>query len=101
MGDFLEATRCVKAGGQLIGERFNVREAVRARRTDSFFVEPLCVELSIFNSRYLGADYSGAAFKILWTVLRPFHELFIVSRCRLDVLLKIIGRSAIARCRMT
>src|SRR5262245_63174454 len=62
--DLLEAARRVKACRKFVRERFNVHEVVRARRTDRFFVEALCVELAIFDSGDLGADYGGAAFKI-------------------------------------
>src|SRR6516165_3715036 len=71
MCDVLEAVRRVKAGRKFVRDRFNVHESVRARRTDRLFIEALCVELPIFDSGYLGADYGSAAFKILRAVLRP------------------------------
>src|SRR6516162_6530867 len=96
MRNVLETAHRVKAGRKLVGERLNVHEVVRARRTDRPFIEALCVDLPIFDSGYLGADDCGAAFKILRAVSYPFHELSVAgTQCR-DVLLEIIRRCAVA-----
>ena len=46
-GDLLEATGCVEAGSEFIGERFIVNKAVGAGRADGLFVEALGIELCV------------------------------------------------------
>src|SRR5262249_23980226 len=96
MRKLLKDTSGEKAGRQLIGADFDMHDSVDARRKDRHYVEAPHVEYPIFYSGYLGGDYCGAAFKILWAVSYPFRELSVAgTQCR-NVLHEVIRRCAVA-----
>src|SRR5258705_5856942 len=76
----LQAARGVKAGSQLVGERFVVDETICACRRDGLFVKALGIELPPFDPRDLGADQCRTILEVLRAVRRPSPELP-VMRC--------------------
>ena len=89
LGNRLEATRRVEAGGQFVGERLIVNEAVGAGRADGLFVEALGIELAAFEARDLGADQGGAVLEIVWAIRRPELEVPVVGGQCVEMLLPI------------
>ena len=71
VGTGLEATGGIEAGGQFIGERLVVHQAVVVGRADRLFVETLGVELAAFEAGDLGAGQRGAACEVLRAVPGP------------------------------
>ena len=85
MGIGLEATGGIEAGGQFIGERLVVHQAVVAGRADGLFVKTLGVELAAFEAGDLGAGQGGAACEVLRAVPGPLSEPAVVGGQGLQV----------------
>ena len=65
VGDRRGAARGVEAGGDLVGDRLVVDEAVRARGRDGALVEVHGVELASFDAGDLGGDEERAVLEVL------------------------------------
>src|SRR5262245_60845870 len=68
MCDFVQATRRVKAGSQLVGERLVVDEAVSARRRDGALVQIHGIERTSLDTGDLSADESCTILEVLRTI---------------------------------
>src|SRR5215831_19717857 len=91
MRDFLEAARRVKAGSQLIGERFVVDKVVVSRRADGLFIQMLGIEHAALDPGDLRADQRGAVLEIFGAVLRPNSDPFVMPGQSLQMLSALIG----------
>src|SRR5262249_62197631 len=82
MGDVLEATRCVKAGGQLVGERLVVNKAVCACRRYGALVQLHGLERASFDAGNLCSGQRRTILEILPTIRRPVPKLLLMaSKC--------------------
>src|SRR5262249_9448860 len=79
MRDLIEATRRVKAGSQLVGERLVVDKAASACRRDGALVQVHGLERAPFDAGNLSAHEGESVLKVFWAVLRPYSKLSLVS----------------------
>src|SRR5262249_41069222 len=74
-----EPTRPVETGGELVGYRLVVDEAVRASRVRGLFVQAHRVEITTLDAGNFGANQGRPVLEILRTMLCPEFELPIAS----------------------
>src|SRR5215472_13575972 len=79
MCDFVEATRGVKAGAQLVCERLILDEAVCACRRDGALVQVHGLERASLDAGNLSAHKGDAILEVFPAVLRPYGKLSLVS----------------------
>src|SRR5262249_30515269 len=91
MCDFVEATRRVKAGSQLVGERLVVNKAVRACRRDSALVEIHGLERASLDTGNLRAHQGDPVLEIFPAVLSPDSKSTLVIGQGFQVLLPLTG----------
>src|SRR2546430_1745141 len=91
-----EPTGSVEASRKFVRERFVVDEIVLASRPDRRFIQALRIEFSPLDASNLGADQQRTVLEILWTILRPYTQLFVLSGQRLEMLVVLTGARGIA-----
>ena len=96
MRDLLEATRRVKAGGQLMRERLVVDKAVCACRRDGTLVQVHGIERASLDAGNLSADQRCTILEVLRTIRRPAPKLLFVRPKRFSVLVVVVGARGFA-----
>src|SRR6516165_2864449 len=98
MRDLVETTRRVKAGSQLVGERFVVDKAVSACRHDGALVQVHGLERPSLDSGNLSADQRCTILEVLRTSRRPGLKLSVVPSKCFAVLRVRVGAHGLAAC---
>src|SRR5262249_61517122 len=99
MGDLLQTARRVEVAGELIRQRRNMYEAVRLRRANRPLVYVHGVEVAAFDAGNFRTDQLGAAFEIRRAILHTLLEPFVVVDQSIEMLLSLLRKCAIPRCR--
>src|SRR5215831_17300397 len=98
MCDFVEATRRVKASGQLVGERLVMNKAVYACRRDGALVQLHRLERPSLDTGDLGADQRCTILEVLQAILREGLKLPRMRRKCFSMLGGRVGAQGLAPC---
>src|SRR6267378_655983 len=80
IGNLVEASCRVEPGGNLVRNCLIVNESVCVRRAHGLFIKTFGIEHAAVYACDFGTCQCNTVFKIRRAMLRPYFELFVVSR---------------------
>src|SRR5215470_7187658 len=98
MRNLLEATRRVKAGSQLVGERLVVDKAIGACRRDGSLVQVHGLERASFDTGNLSTDQRRTILKVLRAICCPGPKLLLVLPKCFSIFGVRVGARGLAPC---
>src|SRR5215469_3042253 len=96
--DLLESARRIKAGSQLVGERFVMDKTVCACRRDGAVVKVHGIERASLDTGNLSADQRSTILEVWRTIDRPGPKLLLMSPKYFSMLGVRVGPNRLTQC---